>query len=377
MSSRNKRKSKSSKSNSGQHNSQKKPSPTAQILEHVEWLIALHEERGEPAMSVGGSDAANLDVNDLAKGLVEKIEPKIVNRFDAIEEKLAAFKSNDFESSSLNGAGLESLIERFDAIESKLTTIEETIQNSDDPIGTDSNLEERFEAIDTRLGKVAEAIAGQQKLIESQSQNQGSATNASIVESFQTQFSEMLSQMKQELAAVSTIKANSIQEASDELDSEKQEAALGPDWSRQKQAMLSKYGIDPEHRPDMAPPTEPDPVMETTMADETLSEELSATVQLDTEETVSTEPEEIQRIKKELNSKLRDAEVNLSIERAKLSQLEAELESKQIELERRDSELSAKYKGRQNSNSDSEQFSLLDRLKKHLTAKDRKNLDRI
>jgi len=96
------------------------------------------------------------------------------------------------------------------------------------------------------------------------------------------------------------------------------------------------------------------------------------------EEQVSEDPEEIKKIKEELQAKLRDAEVELSIERAKFSQLSAELESKRVELDRRDSELTEKFTQRKNnSNSGQEQDGLLDRLKKHLTAKDRKNLDRI
>jgi len=335
-------------------------------------LIALHEERSELAVAVGDADQTILPVGDLANDLVEKLQPKLGKRFDAIEEKIAAFDSDSRDGSSVDGSGLESLVERFDTIESKLATIEETIQNTDGNAGTDANVEERFEAIDKRLAKVAEAIAGQQQLIEAGSTN----PDASMIESFQAQFSEMLSQMKEELATVAAVNANSSLGL--DSDSENEEESE-PDWNRQKQAMLSKYGIDPEHRPDMAPPTEPDPVLETTLADKELSEELSAAVQLETKAVVSTDPEEIQRIKKELNIKLRDAEVQLSIERAKLSQREAELESKQVELDRRDLELSEKFRGRakRNGGPEVEQTSLLDRLKKHLTAKDRKNLDRI
>ena len=308
----------------------KNDNPTAQILENVELLIALHEELNESASSIGGTDS------DLI--------------VDAISQKL------------------ESQIEkRFDAIESKLADIEDKIQNKESSPLSASKIQDRFETLDTRLEKVSIAIAGQQQLIEDRTTN----VDASEINSLRDQFSEMLGQVKSKLADSSTGQTGPGRH--DDQDS--QETSSETDWSGQKQAMLSKYGIDPEHRPSMTLPTESgtDPVLETTIADD----QLGTSDEMETEEEISTDPEEIQRLTKEMNLKLRDAEVELSIERAKLSQLEAELESKQVELDRRDLALSQKYGNRDNPNEQQEEGSLLDRLKKHLTAKDRKNLDRI
>lgn len=350
MSSRNKR-----KSNSAQKSSQKKPSPTAQILENVELLIALHEEQIESTDSTTSADQSTI-----AEEIARKLESQIGKRFDAIEEQIATKPDVRDDGSHVEDSSLEKLEERFDTIESKLASIEDQLQNTESQPVSDHDLENRFEAIDTRLEKVAAAIAGQQQLIEERS----TGSDSEVAASLQSQFSEMLHQLKSELGS-----------ASRDEEADASQDSSGPDWRQQKQAMLSKYGIDPEHRPDMAPPTAPDPVLETTMADD----ELSAAIELETvDKEISTEPEEIQKIKKELNLKLRDAEVELSIERAKLSQLHAELETKQVELERRNTELTKKFGGRENkSSSDEEQYGLLDRLKRHLTAKDRKNLDRI
>ena len=305
----------------------KNDNPTAQILENVELLIALHEELNESASSTGGIDS------DLI--------------VDAISQKL------------------ESQIEkRFDAIESKLADIEDKLRKKESNPLSASKIQDRFEGLDTQLEKVSIAIAGQQQLIEDRTTN----VDASDINSLRDQFSEMLGQVKSKLAD-----SSAGQTDSDQDDKDNQETSSETDWSGQKQAMLSKYGIDPEHRPSMTLPTEPDPVLEATIADG----QLNTSVDLETEKETSTDPEEIQRLTKEMNLKLRNAEVELSIERAKLSQLEAELESKQVELERRDLALSQKYGDRDSHNQQEEQSNLLDRLKKHLTAKDRKNLDRI
>lgn len=329
MSSRNNKKPKSSRSR-GQKAQGKTPSHTAQILEHVELLVALHGEKNESEESL-----TTADTDALVDTISQKLETQLEKRFDALEDQISNSdsdsNSDSKDDSQTRKSTLKSILKRFDSLESKLTEFE---KSTNQDAGTE--IEERFKALDQRLDKITSAIEGQQKLIEEQNQNsRGKAT----------------------------------QENSDPSDSDENDPKE-PNWNKQKQAMLSKYGIDPEHRPDMAAPTAPDPVLETTMADE----ELSAETKLDIKDTF---PEDPQDIKKELNEKLRESEVKLSIARAKLSQLEAELESKQVELDRRDSELKEWSERRQSSSLDEEEGSIIDRLKKHLTAKDRKNLDRI
>lgn len=348
------------KSNSSRSSAHKTPSPTAQILEHVELLVALHEEQYEP----GGSSTAS-DTTALVDDISQKLESQLVKRFDLLEDQLASSDSkHDNNDSNVDSSSLESILERFDSLESKLTAIEDQARDPDGPQLSATKIQERFEAFDNRLQKITTAIEGQQQLIE----KQNLSVESSDFDTLKDEFSKMLNQMKNEMGNVAEIQPNSEQLVQNE------DEPTTPDWGEQKQAMLSKYGIDPEHRPDMAPPTAPDPVLETTMADE----QLSASVELSVADNVPNEDsEEIQKVKQELNAKLRDAEVELSIERAKLSQLEAELESKQIELDRRDLELTQKFGRQQKNNSVKEEDGLLDRLKKHLTAKDRKSLDRI
>jgi len=295
----------------------KSPSPTAQILENVELLVALHEELNESAISISGTNS---------EAIVDEISQK-----------------------------LESQIEkRFDAIESKLGGIESKLKDSNSNPLSASKIQSRFEELDDRLEKVSIAITGQQQLIEDRTTN----VDASEINSLRDQFSEMLGQVKSKLTGDS---ASQIPDQDDEQDN--QETSSQTDWSEQKQAMLSKHGIDPEH----------DSVLGTTIADG----RLNASDDMETVIEIPTDPEEIQRLTEEMNNKLRDAEVELAVERAKLMQLEAELESKQVELERRDLELSQKYGERKSFVQQDQHGSMLDRLKKHLTAKDRKNLDRI
>lgn len=364
MSSRNQKKSK----NSGSQEP-KKPSPTAQILEHVELLVALQEELSEQNGSAQLS--ATPDTSAMVDDIAQKLESQFVKRFDSLEDQIANSGSkHDSDNSNFDSSSLESIIEKFDSLESKLTAIESRSQDeTDGPSLSATKIQERFDALEDRLEKVTAAIEGQQKLIEERNQN----TDSSDTDALQFQFSEMLSQMKLEMTSI--INSNSDQQLQTD-----DAPASETNWSRQKQDMLSKYNIDPEHRPDMALPTASDPVLETTLADE----ELSASLELSPIESASTDPEEIQKIKQELNEKLRDAEVELSIERAKLSQLRAELDAKQTDLERRNKALNEKIVNRKINrpalDSDSyeeDEISILDRLKKHLTAKDRKNLDRI
>ncbi len=73
---------------------------------------------------------------------------------------------------------------------------------------------------------------------------------------------------------------------------------------------------------------------------------------------------EIEALKEQLTSKLRDAEVELSINRAKLSQQWAALEQKQCEMTQREAALKSKYG---NLTEATKKAGLLDRLSRHLT----------
>lgn len=76
---------------------------------------------------------------------------------------------------------------------------------------------------------------------------------------------------------------------------------------------------------------------------------------------------EIETLKEQLTSKLRDAEVELSINRAKLSQQWAALEQKQAEITQRESSLKSKYG---NLTEATKKAGILDRFARHLTRRE-------
>ena len=125
-------------------------------------------------------------------------------------------------------------------------------------------------------------------------------------------------------------------------------------WQQQKEAMLLKYGIDEDHRPSM----DLDDVLATTPSTSQSSIQPPPAAQLPTAQSPETqklveEPtsasipkadaESIKKLKDSLNAKLRDAEVELSIGRAKISQQQAELSERQAELDRRASLIEEKF----------------------------------
>lgn len=295
----------------------KNPSPTAKILENVEILVALHEELNESTSWISGTGSDTI-VDEISQKLESQIE------------------------------------KRFDAIESKLSGIEGKLKDADSNQLSASTVQGRFEELDTRLEKVSCVLAGQQQLIEARTTN----VDASEINSLRDQFSKMLGQVKSKITGDSV---SQILDQDDEHDDQETSSQTG--WSGQKQPMLSEYEIATEH----------DSVLETTTADDRLND----STDMEAETGIQVDSEEIQRLTEKMKNKLRDAEVELSIERAKLMQLEVELESKQVELERRDQELSQKYSDRKNFVKQNEHVGMLDRLKKHLRAKHRKNLDRI
>ena len=75
--------------------------------------------------------------------------------------------------------------------------------------------------------------------------------------------------------------------------------------------------------------------------------------------------EKIYELRAQLTAKLRDAEIEISINRAKLDQRKAELELRQTELDRREKSLNSKY-ANVDANGAPQQMGVLDRLTRHL-----------
>ena len=110
------------------------------------------------------------------------------------------------------------------------------------------------------------------------------------------------------------------------------------DWQKQKQAMMAMYGGESE-------PTEPEV---TTPAEMNASQPQADALDSGdsgtaaSEPPVSTEETTVDALKAELNSKIREAEVEMSINRARLMQERVEFERAQANLERRAARLEAK-----------------------------------
>ena len=134
-------------------------------------------------------------------------------------------------------------------------------------------------------------------------------------------------------------------------------------WQQQKQAMMAKYGFESETtEPPHATPVEPNtsqPKADTPATDNS---------PVISEAPVATKEATVEELKRQLNSKIREAEVEMSIKRARLMQERVEYERAQAELERRTAKLEAKLAasaGDDNENTTDEN-NIMGRFKRHL-----------
>lgn len=147
----------------------------------------------------------------------------------------------------------------------------------------------------------------------------------------------------------------------------------GMSWESQKRKMLAEFGMldgdFDEQETDQAFHPETESIEETRTETESIIVEKSG---LDTIydsiaklESVAIDSEIIEQLKNELTGKLREAEVELSINRAKLSQEWANLDQMKSELSQREAALSSKYRQTKGN----EKTGLLDRFTRHLSNK--------
>ena len=148
-----------------------------------------------------------------------------------------------------------------------------------------------------------------------------------------------------------------------ELDETDDEDALNQlsAWDRQKRELLAEHGhpLEPLKKPKSAEPTPQIPRAGAVSQDkemDALHESIESISKIDAEE--------IEVLKEQLTSKLRDAEVELSINRAKLSQQWATLEQRQYEIAQRESMFANKYGS---LDEPAKKQGLLDRLSRHLS----------
>ena len=130
------------------------------------------------------------------------------------------------------------------------------------------------------------------------------------------------------------------------------------DWERRKRKMYADYSEDPSTTKDKSKKTKP---ANSDDGDELTSLQKSLHVSIESLDEVQAEG--IDELRAQLTEKLREAEVELSINRAKLDQRKAELERRQTELERREKSFESKY---DNVNGTPQKKGVLDRLTRHL-----------
>ena len=163
-----------------------------------------------------------------------------------------------------------------------------------------------------------------------------------------------------EPAAVTELVAETEQAAMPEPVAAPVEKDPGAHWQEQKQAMMVKYGFDSETtEPQAATPAQPN---------NNQSEVAAPAPTVDTP--AATEETTVDELKRQLNSKIREAEVEMSINRARLMQERVEFERAQTELERRAAMLEAKLAastGNETENvADESDDSMMGRFKRHL-----------
>ncbi len=129
------------------------------------------------------------------------------------------------------------------------------------------------------------------------------------------------------------------------------------DWEQRKLEMYAEYGEMEPNDKDEQTPAENNHEGQDELA--SLQESLHDSI----ESLDGVQAEEIEDLRAQLTEKLREAEVELSINRAKLDQRKAELERRQTELDRREKSLDSKYA---NVNGAPQKMGVLDRLTRHL-----------
>ena len=236
-------------------------------------------------------------------------------------------------------SGFEKVVEK--AIDARFSRFDKRVDQVGDQL---NKLDTTFEAIDARFNSLDEKFASLQRLFQDQ---------CKTVNGFQAKLSAgaNVGQEPETTVLDTKVKAEPLVESKDATSVE---ADSTSQWQKQKQAILDGYDND---------------LNSTDKAAADAQKEKSTSDQSDdsTESALPADQAEIAKLKSELDSKLREVEVELSIHRARLSQERAELERSQAELERRTAKLDAKAAAMQADGDDGEGGNgILSRFKRHL-----------
>ncbi len=291
-----------------------KQNDIAVILEHIELLVELHEEQND----IGSA----LDQESLRRKQecgFRELESLIDLKFRTLENKIDSLSKlfND-QSKVLETSGVYDL-------------------NSADWLFQEDKKQEP----ETNLASVAEQITEK---------------NEFIIESFETRFENVIQDMGEKFLKIVEQSEQSEQSNEDTIEDDK-DISL---WEKQKEAMLSKYGIDSDYRETNESSSPP-----STKPSSQTKARKKPTRQPSSQDSIEHHDfADIDALKDELNEKLREAEIELSIGRAKISQQQAEIASRQVELEHRSEALESKLAACLNGPARKTGF--LDRLTRHL-----------
>jgi hypothetical protein len=289
----------------------KKHNDVAVILEHIELLVELHEEQN-------GTDVTSE------------------------QESLRRKQESGFRE-------LESLIDlKFRTLESKIDSLSKSFNDQSKVLETSGVYdlksadwlfqEDKKQELETNLASVTEQITQKTEF---------------IIGSFETRFENVLQDMGEKFSQLVEQSDQTTQDSTEEGEDTSH-------WEKQKEAMLSKYGIDSDYRE-----TDGSPIPASTKPANPAKTHKKPKSEAPSETPVEQHDSvDIDELKSELNDKLREAEIELSIGRAKISQQQAEIASRQVELERRSEALESKLAACPDGPARKAGF--LDRLTRHL-----------
>ena len=362
------------------NNNPQKPSPSAQILSNVEMLVAMCEEQERAAAA--SSEPVDTSVIEAA---VEKSVRTTVNDTLAkvVETAVAA---------ALGGSIEKALVACYSRFDKRIAQFDDRINQVDSQLNKLSThvqlFSARFDSLDQKIDSAPThsdpGSAENETQLSSQLDMIGSDL-ASVVLQFENKFSSLERTFQDQCKTVNGFFAklnasnapktdantNPTIDSSEAAVAEKKETATAADdslsdWERQKQAMLASYGGAPEQPANQR-------TSETGTANST-SDQSGASSNGSAESGFTADQLEVERLKNELNSKLREAEVEVSINRARLSQERAEFERNLAELDRRSANLEAKLAamttdndGNAGDDGDPEKSTgFMDRFKRHM-----------
>ena len=284
----------------------------AVILEHIELLVELHEEQD-------GTDVA------------------------AEQENLHRKQESGFRE-------LESLISlKFKTLESKIDSLSKSFNDQSKVLETSGVYdlksadwlfqEDKKQELETNLASVTKQITEKTEF---------------IIGSFETRFENVIQDMGEKFSELIQQSDQANHESTDKDEEDDDETSQ---WEKQKEAMLSKYGVESGHGDaGKTPPSASAKPLNQTTPREKPAVESPPQQPLDAHD--------IDALKSELNEKLREAEIELSIGRAKISQQQAEIASRHVDLERRSEALESKLAACPDG--PSRKMGFLDRLTRHL-----------